>query len=269
MAINIVQIDSSAGLTSVGIYYTDRDPVYSPLIVSSDITVDKIKQSDGTFGVSGQVIVSDGSKIAWGNASSLGVGAAKSVGINDTTDTNQTHYIVFSKESTGNAHVRIDSQSLVFNPATNSVGIATTIPTGLLQVGSGLTSVVVSAAGSIGIGSTRPTVSLDVNGSIKDSKGNVRSIPLSTNTTIVSSDAGKTIVATSTVTLNASTGFAAGEAVTIFNNSASSISLTATGVTLYLAGTSNTGSRTIPQRGLATILCVASNTYVISGGGLS
>ena len=38
---------------------------------------------------------------------------------------------------------------------------------------------------------------------------------------------------------------------------------------MYLVGTSTTGNRTLAQRGLATIVCVASNTFVISGGGLS
>ena len=41
------------------------------------------------------------------------------------------------------------------------------------------------------------------------------------------------------------------------------------GITLYFAGTSLTGSRTLAQRGLASILCVDTNTFVITGSGLS
>jgi hypothetical protein len=38
---------------------------------------------------------------------------------------------------------------------------------------------------------------------------------------------------------------------------------------MYLAGTSTTGDRTLAQRGVATILCVGSNTFAVIGGGLS
>jgi hypothetical protein len=61
----------------------------------------------------------------------------------------------------------------------------------------------------------------------------------------------------------------AGQNFVIYNNSGSTQTVTATGVTLRFAGTSITGNRTIPQRGIATVLCVASNEYVISGPGIS
>jgi hypothetical protein len=60
-----------------------------------------------------------------------------------------------------------------------------------------------------------------------------------------------------------------GQNFVIYNASGSPQTITATGITLRLAGTSSTGNRTLPQRGLATILCVASNDYVISGPGIS
>jgi len=64
--------------------------------------------------------------------------------------------------------------------------------------------------------------------------------------------------------------FSPADAVTIYNNSALDISITqGSGVTLRLVGTATTGSRTLSQRGLATIVCVASNEFVISGAGLS
>tara|TARA_B100000427_G_scaffold72572_1_gene58696 strand:- start:90 stop:500 length:411 start_codon:yes stop_codon:yes gene_type:complete len=64
--------------------------------------------------------------------------------------------------------------------------------------------------------------------------------------------------------------FSPADAVTIYNNSALDISITqGSGVTLRLVGTATTGSRTLSQRGLATIVCVASNEFVISGGGVT
>ena len=64
--------------------------------------------------------------------------------------------------------------------------------------------------------------------------------------------------------------FSAGNAVTVYNNSGSSFSiLQGSGVTMYLSGTTSTGNRTLHQRGMATIVCVASNTFSIAGSGLS
>lgn len=54
--------------------------------------------------------------------------------------------------------------------------------------------------------------------------------------------------------------------IQVFNNSAANQTITAgAGVTMYQAGTANTGNRTLLQRGLAAITCVAENTFVISG----
>lgn len=88
--------------------------------------------------------------------------------------------------------------------------------------------------------------------------------------TLVASDAGKHIsITTGGVTVPASV-FSVGDAVTIYNKSASSQTIAqGASVTLRQVGTATTGNRTLAQYGLATILCVASNEFVISGGGLS
>ena len=107
---------------------------------------------------------------------------------------------------------------------------------------------------------------------LEDSKGDVRNIPASTNSTIVAADAGKHISITAGITINASTDFAIGDAVTIFNNQGDGEdeTITATGITLYLASdATGSGNRTLAGRGVATILCVATDTYVITGAGLS
>jgi len=60
--------------------------------------------------------------------------------------------------------------------------------------------------------------------------------------------------------------FAAGQNVTIFNNSASAQTITqGASVTMYWVS-ATTGNRSLSGYGLATILCVASNTFVITGG---
>ena len=109
-------------------------------------------------------------------------------------------------------------------------------------------------------------------GSVTDNKGDLRSIPQTAKTathTLVAADAGKHISTDSSVTLPPSV-FSAGQAITIYNNSGSDIPIyRGTGVTLYLATDGSNANRTISTRGLVTILCVASNEFVISGAGLS
>ena len=106
-----------------------------------------------------------------------------------------------------------------------------------------------------------------------DGKGNVRTIPQvssSSQHTVVSTDQGKHVInTTGGWVFNTSSGFTAGQAVTLINNSGSDQTITATGVTLYNTADASTGNRTLAQRGMATVLCTASNTYYISGAGLS
>ena len=91
----------------------------------------------------------------------------------------------------------------------------------------------------------------------------------SSNYTLTASDIGTLVQTNATVTVDQNI-FTAGDAITIHNNSGSNITITqGTNVTFYLAGTSTTGSRTLAQRGVATVLCVASNAFVVSGSGLT
>ena len=108
---------------------------------------------------------------------------------------------------------------------------------------------------------------------IQDSKGGVRSIPQNSKTaayTLVVGDLGKHInITTGGVTVPSGV-FSAGDAVTIYNDSSSDQTITqGSSVTLRSAGTADTGNRTLAQRGICTVLCVASNEFVISGAGLS
>ena len=87
--------------------------------------------------------------------------------------------------------------------------------------------------------------------------------------TLVAGDNGKHInITTGGVTVPAGV-FSAGNVVSIFNDSSSDQTITASNVTLYLAGTANTGNRTLLQRGLCSVLCVGTNEFVISGAGLT
>jgi hypothetical protein len=105
-----------------------------------------------------------------------------------------------------------------------------------------------------------------------DSIGNLRTVPQNSKSgsyTLVASDVGKHISTSAGVTVD--TGiFSVGDVISVYNNSASSITITqGTSVTLRLAGSATTGSRTLALRGLVTLLCVASGEFVASGSGVS
>jgi hypothetical protein len=89
---------------------------------------------------------------------------------------------------------------------------------------------------------------------------------------LVAADAGKTIsITTGGVTVPNSV-LAAGNIVTIYNNSGSSQTITqGTGVTLQWAGqsTSSTGNRTLGLYGIATLIYITTSVAVISGAGLT
>ena len=99
-----------------------------------------------------------------------------------------------------------------------------------------------------------------------------RNLPQNAQTsayTLVASDTGKHISITTGGVTVPSGIFSVGDIVTIYNNSSSSQTITqGASVTLRQAGTSNTGNRSLDQYGTSTLLCVASNVFVISGSGL-
>lgn len=165
-----------------------------------------------------------------------------------------------------------------FSGYANASGVSTSVIGGIASV----TQLQVSGISTLGSGTTVIgsffTNQLSVSGvstasTVNDTSGNVRIVPQNSQTTayiLVASDSGKHIdITTGGVTVPASV-FSVGDVVTIFNDSTSNQIITQGGsVTLRQAGTANTGNRTLAQYGLATILCVAPNTFVISGAGLS
>ena len=96
------------------------------------------------------------------------------------------------------------------------------------------------------------------------------------NTTLALTDAGKHYYSTSasnitlTIANNSSVAFATGATINIVNQGTGTITVAqGTGVTMYLAGNSTAGNRTITSYGLATITKVATDTWFIVGAGVS
>jgi hypothetical protein len=88
--------------------------------------------------------------------------------------------------------------------------------------------------------------------------------------TLATTDGGKHYYGSGTITVptNAAVSLAVGTAVLIIATNSTTISVSG-GVTLRWGGTSGTGARTLAQYGVATLVKVATDTWYISGTGLS
>ena len=96
------------------------------------------------------------------------------------------------------------------------------------------------------------------------------------NVTLAGTDAGKhyysTLSTANTITIanNTSVSWAVGTAITVVNRGTGNIVITqGTGVSLYLAGNSTAANRTLSTYGMATLLNVSANVWMINGTGLS
>lgn len=98
----------------------------------------------------------------------------------------------------------------------------------------------------------------------------------SANATFSLSDSGKHYYSTTGVTqvltipLNSAVAFPIGTAITVILQGVGTVALTpAAGVTLYLAGSSLAGVRTLASYGFATLVKVGTDTWFVNGTGLS
>jgi hypothetical protein len=108
-------------------------------------------------------------------------------------------------------------------------------------------------------------------GDMTDQKGEVRTVPANTQAstyTLVASDHGKVIIASDTITVPSGV-FSAGQTISIYNNTAGNISINRSSVTMYWVTDGTNANRTLSTRGVATVLCVGTDTFVITGGLLS
>ena len=120
---------------------------------------------------------------------------------------------------------------------------------------------------------------LTASGSITDSIGNVRSYPQNSQSTLISaytlaaSDAGKHVYITNTTNgVIVPTGvFTVGDSLIIVNSTNGTMNVDNSGgggATIRLAGSTSTAPHVMPAYGLAQLLCVASDTFILSGTGI-
>ena len=114
-------------------------------------------------------------------------------------------------------------------------------------------------------------------GSVSDSKGGLRDIPLNDESTyasytLVASDAGKVVHAHSTTTtvVVPNSVFSVGNVVTILNGGTGNIAINqGSGLSLRNNGDGSTGNRTLAQFGMATIYFTGASVCYISGSNMT
>lgn len=125
---------------------------------------------------------------------------------------------------------------------------------------------------------TPDTLTASRTATLPDSGGNYTlgyiNAPQSTNTTLALTDQGKHIyfsggsTATLTVPTNASVAFPIGTTILVVNDNSGNLTISGAGVTFQLANGA-TGNRTVATKGLATCLKVATDTWYVSGAGVT
>jgi hypothetical protein len=104
---------------------------------------------------------------------------------------------------------------------------------------------------------------------------NIPQVSFAANATIALTDSGKHYYSTSasnlllTIANNTSVSWTVGTAITIVNRGTANITIAqGTGVSLYLAGNSTSGNRTMTTYGMSTLMNVAANVWMINGTGV-
>ena len=224
--------------------------------------------ANGSLGSPGQYMASNGAGIYWtdagfANGSNISVGK---ITASESSNTSAGGYS-FTQDSSQDTGMFSSGDGILnfYNNATQTLTIL--------------------ATGNVGISNTAPDATLHVQGTanisgaliggstIADSAGNIRSLPINGKSSayqLAATDNGLIIsITTGGVTVNGSI-LSSGFATSIFNNSGSNQTITSgTGATMYLGGSATTGNRTLAQYGIATVVCVAANTFVITGAGLT
>jgi hypothetical protein len=188
----------------------------------------------------------------------------------NTTDANQLAYLAFAT-NTGSGAVeaaRIDSSGNLLVGGTAARG--TTVGTKHLDLFDGT-----APAGTLTNGVSLYSSSGDLK--FMDSAGNAygvgyRNVPQSGSSktasyTLATTDVGEYILlgASGAIVIPDAT-FAAGDVITIFNNTASTATLTCSITTAYIAGTfTDKATMTLAAAGVATVLFITSTLCVVSG----
>lgn len=164
------------------------------------------------------------------------------------------------------------SAATLTTPRTLTIGSTGKTFNGSANVTWTLSEIGAAASGAnTDITSLEQDVTIAATGTIAADSIGFRGLPQNAQTgayTLALSDAGKQVSNTTggfVIPANGSVAFPVGTAIVLYNNSGSNQTISITSDTLRQAGTANTGTRTLAQYGVATVVKVASTTWVVTG----
>ncbi len=262
-------------------HVTLDDHVY----VAGDLELNAgVKDKDGELGTPGQILSTTGTEVNWIDAPT---GGGASVTVSTTAPTSASNGDLWWKSDEGQLKIYytdVDSSAWV-DTAGGGSGSGTFAGEGAgLVPGSTLaeTSKYLKSDGSwdtpsqtldsvLTAGNTATSKSLTV-GTLNDAGGNVRSLPVNTQAaayTIQTSDIGKLIKASGDITISSANALSEGDIVTIYNSTSGDINIERSSTDMYLVGDSTSQNRVLAQKGIANLVCVGTNEYVLMGGGIT
>ena len=208
------------------------------------------------------VAIGDNAGFAFQGANSIAIGALAG-------NTNQaTNSIILN--ATGGVLDQTTANTFTVAPVRNTSGNA-----GILQYNDGTNEVSYSSnvTGNLNV------IGGNISGNTAGFTIGYRDIPqvsFTGNATTAASDAGKhyysTLATANTLTIanNTSVSWAVGTILTVVNRGSGNITIAqGSGVSLYLAGNSTAGNRTVSTYGMASLLNVAANIWMINGTGVA
>lgn len=200
-----------------------------------------------------------------------------SIGVVDVYANNVTASTYYG-DGSGLTGITASGTGINVNDSDSVIGVAGTINFGTNLSVSPVSAGVVTVTASGGGGITTANISADtvvVSGVVTATSfdGPLKGLPQNTQTsayTLVTSDAGKNVaITTGGVTLNTGV-FEVGDTVSIYNDSAYTQMINVgSGVTMRRVSVGDLGDRGLNQYGLATIMCIRNDEFVISGAGLT
>lgn len=258
---------SGLGATAVGAnFFTLTNPSSVTFVrINADNTISTLDAP--TF----RTAIGAGTSSTTGTVTSVsGTGSVNGLSLSGTVTSSGN--ITLGGTLSGIANSALTNSAITINGSSVSLGGSVSVGTVTSVSGTGSTnglSLSGTVTGSGNITLSGSVTSVATSATIDGVTIGYRSIPRSTTSgTAVVADVGKCIAVTAGITIPNST-FAAGDAVSIYNDSGSAITITAGVTTLRLAGTTTTGNRTLAARGLATVWFNSATEAVISGAGVS
>jgi hypothetical protein len=232
----------------------------------------------GGAGIGGNVYV--GNNITGGNVLTGGlISATGNVTANNgmfTTIVNTASFTGGLVSVTGNVTANNGMFTNIVNVASHTGAVVSV--SGNVTGGNILTGGLISATGNITggnlaiVGNTATITSANISIGYL----NIPQVSLAANVTTALTDSGKHYYSTSasnlvlTIANNTSVVWPVGTAISLVNQGTGNITVAqGSGVSLYLAGNATAGNRTVTTYGMATLLNVAANIWMINGTGVS